>query len=789
LQSQVQEEETKTKYVGQSIRRIDSLAKVLGSVKYCYDIFLPGMLYGAIVTSPVAHAKIKRIDATAIEKIPGLKIVITADDVPDRRKGQLFFDRPVITRKARYVGDIVAVVAAETQEKAYDLAKQIKVEYEELSAVFDVTESFKKEPPTTIHEDLHELSVARSGHPLFEEESPFIRGLDKERPNVFSVFKGEVGNVSEAFQHADFIIQNEYATGRIYHAAVEPHVAIADANALTGEVTIWSSVQCPYRAKMELCFLFDLDPAKVNFVSPYVGGGFGSKSYLTVEDLALALALKAGRPVRLAFGRTDDFVSSVARNPTRTTVKDAVMKDGTIVAREMQFLFDAGAYNDATFKFVTSAIYAASAAYAIPNFKFESYGVYTNTPICGAFRGFGIPQVIWAIERQMDLIADSLRMDPVDVRRKNLVLSGYVNPLSEEDVGNIAVDECLNKVLEAVGYHERKAMKNSEGSWRNGIGVSICNKPIHMHRSSAHVKVHSNGDIEIRVGVQEIGTGSTTALAQIAAEVFKTPVEKVILVTGDTRLTPYDEGTAGSRVTAVTGSAVLRASEDALRKVFEFASKIMKEPVEELNYEDGQISVKRNPSKRLHVSNLFHETQYGIGTMAMTNAEIIGSATYDLKAELHGSRKLHQSYTYGAQAAEIRVNVDTGKVVIDRIVTAIDVGKAINPRNIETQVEGGVAMGIGSALYEEMVLNDKGELINDHFLDYKIPTPVELPSRMETIIVETKGNYGPFGAKAVGEFPAIITAQTIASAIYDAIGVQFKEIPITQEKIVQALSK
>ncbi|MEM4310819.1 MAG: xanthine dehydrogenase family protein molybdopterin-binding subunit [Nitrososphaerales archaeon] len=773
-------------YVGKNLPRIDSLEKVTGSAKYCYDLFFPNMLYAAVVSSKYAHAFIKRIDTTEALKLQGVRAIITSEDVPKKRKGQLFFDRPIITKKARYIGDVIAAIAADTEEIAYEAARKIKVEYEKLPAIFDVKEAFNINPKVIVHEDLDELIEASQGHPLFEQDAPFFRKILKDRPNVFANFEGEIGEVDKAFKEADFIVENEFKTGRVYHAAVEPHVAIANYNQHTGEVTIWSSCQCPYRAKMELCYLFDLEPSKVTFINPYVGGGFGSKGYLTIEDIALALSMKTNRAVRLAYSRRTDFLSTVIRNATYSRIRDAV-KNGKILAREMEVLFDAGAYNDATFKFTRSAIFAAIASYSIPNFRFKCYGVYTNTPVGGAYRGFGIQQVLWPVERQMDILAEKLSIDPVEIRKRHLPKKDGLNPLSKESLGDVKANECLEKVIEAIDYYNKKSEKKSNGKWKKGIGITMANKPIHLHHPSATVKIDMNGFVEVRVGVQEIGTGSLTALAQISSEALKTPMEKVKIVWGDTRLTPYDEGTAGSRVTALTGNAVLRACMKAREKALKLASKKLGIPWHELEYKNGEIFSKSFQDKKIHINELFYKTMYGLPSASIEHGEIIGNAIYDLKEETSGLRRFHQSYTWGAQGMELEVNTETGKVNILKVITAIDVGKAINPELVKSQIEGGVAMGIGLALYEELILNEQGEIINEHFLDYKIPTPFELPLDMETIIVESYDSYGPFGAKAVGEFPLCITPQTVASAIYDAIGIQFYEIPITSEKIFFAI--
>lgn len=736
--------------------------------------------------SPHAHARVLRVDPTRALALPGVKVVLTPDDVPGRHKGQLFMDRPILTRKARFVGDIVAAVAAESQALARKAAVLVDVEYEPLPALFDLDTAFSTDPPVIIHDEIEKYEVAQTGHPLFEKDSPYHIGRDTERPNTFGTSRAEVGDVERGFAEADLIIENEFTTGMCYQAPLEPHVAIGDVNPLTGDVTVYSACQSPYRAKMELCYLFNLPPSKVVFLNPPVGGGFGNKSYLTIEDLVVALSLKAKRPVKLVLPRHDDFTSTVCRNGSKVQIKDGVTKDGRILARDILVLFNAGAYNDATYKYIASSMYPAASSYKIPNFRVTCYGVYTNTLVNGAFRGFGMTEVIWATERQIDLIAAKLRIDPVEVRRKN-VIRDNVNSLNEE-MGEVKLVECLNHVVEAVGGGKRPR-EPPRGVLRRGVGIAVATKGVNMHKTSLTLKIHPDGVLELRSGSQEIGTGSMSGLAQIVAEEFKVPFDKVELVFGDTRLTPYDEGCTGSRAIAVNGSATVEVCRELKARIFAVAANILQEPAEALTYVNGRIFPRQRPERAFDVSELFYNTQYGVGTLAKESGELIASITYDLKSKVKGRRIYHQSYTVGAQAAEVEVNVETGRVRVLRTVTAVDVGTPLNPLNVEAQVEGGVAQGISTTLYEELRLDDQGRLLNPSFMDYRLLTAEEQPTQMETILVKSKNNFGPYGAKSVGEFPILPTGPAIASAIYDAIGIQFTHLPITQETVWKATQR
>ena len=772
-----------TDLLGKPLERKDGVEKVTGRMRYAADLVLPSMLQAVVITSPYPHARVVRVDASKISNLRGVKVVITADDVPDRRKGQLYMDRPIITREARFVGDIVAAVAAESEALARKAAQLIQIKYEQLPAVFDLEEAFSKNPPTIIHREIDSYRRAETGHPLVEKGGPFGIDRDRSRPNNYALLKVQIGDVEKEFREAHLVVENVFTTGMCYQAPLEPHVAMADVDPTTGRVTVYSACQSPYRAKMELCELFDLPPSHVTFINPPVGGGFGNKSYLTIEDLAVALSMKTRRPVKLVMPRHDDFTSTVCRNGSKITVKDGVSREGKLLARDMTVLFNAGAYNDATMKYIVSSVYAAASTYKIPNFRYSCYAVYTNTQVNGAFRGFGMSEVEWASERQIDIVAQKLGIDSVEIRKRTIIRDNRSSV--NEEMGDVRIEECLNRVLDAVDYSGSKQVRVSRnGTIRRGIGVAVGNKGINMHKTSMILKLHPDGDLELRTGSQEIGSGSISGLAQIVANEFKVPFEKVEVVTGDTRVTPYDEGCTGSRAIPINGSCAVVACNELKKKIFSLASKIIKAPAEKLDYADDKIFLRDDPQKSINVSELFVKTQFGVGTLAKEQGELIATATYELKDSIGDRPIYHQSFTVGAQAAEVEVDLETGRVDVIRVVTAVDVGKAINSLSVQNQIEGGVVQGIGTALYEELRIDDHGRLLNPSFMDYKILTAGEQPPIVESIIVESKGNFGPYGAKSIGEFPIIVTPPAIASAIFDAIGVQLTHMPMTKERVL-----
>lgn len=783
----VETELTRKSLIGEPLERKDALGKVTGRTKFAADLSLPNMLHAAVLTSPYPHAKVIRVDSSEVESLPGFKVVITADDVPDSRKGQLYQDRPILTRKARFVGDIVAAVAAESEALAQKAAALVKVEYEQLPAVFDLEEAFSRNPHTIIHEDIDSYRMAETGHPLIEKGSPFKIGRDRTRPNVFGMMKVEFGDVETALHKADRMFENVFSTGAIQHAPMETHAAIADVDPFTGDVTVYSASQSPYRAKMELCELFDLPPSKVRFINPPVGGSVGNKSYLTIEDLVVALSMKAKRPVKLVLPRTVDFTSTVDRNGSRVTIKDGFTNDGKIQARDVTILYDAGAYNDATMKYVVSSVYAGASSYKIPNYRFTCYAVYTNRQPYGAYRGFSCTEVEWAAEREMDIAAEQLGISLVEIRRKNLIRDNISSV--NEDLVEVKIEECLERVVKVVNDWRDREPPLSSRTVKRGFGIAIANEGINSHKTSMSLKLHFDGLLELRLGSNENGSGSTSGLAQIVANEFNVPFEKVEVVYGDTRITPYDEGITGARAIAQNGSACIMLCREFKKEILAFASKLINYPPEKLDIANGKIFPVNERDKAIDVSELFVKTQFGSGTMAKDRGELIKTVVYDMKTVIGNRPIYHQSYTVGAQGVEVEVHLETGRVNVLRMVNAVDVGRAINRQSVENQIEGASLHGLGTALYEEIKLGQDGKILNPSFMDYKIPTASEQPLEMQNIIVESLDNFGPYGAKSIGQYPIIVTGPAIASAIFNAIGIQLTHMPMTRERVLEAIEQ
>ena len=788
---------TEHSVVGKSVIRLDALEKVTGKARYCIDMKLLGMLYGKVLRSPYAHARITSIDTSKAENMPGVKAVITGKDVPDKRFGAAVFDQHMLARSVvRYIGDPVAAVAADTLDNAEKALELIEVKYEEIPGVFDIDEAWQTDPPAVVHKDLPKYELGKFPPPR----------LVPERPNVCSHRTLRHGDVERGFKEADLIIENRFTTTRLNHCAFEIHVCIAQAES-DGGLTIWAGRQSIFLAKQYLCNIFDLPPSKVRIIaSYYIGGGFGSKVTLYTEPIAAMLALKTGKPVRLAFTREEMFSSGGSRVPFVIYIKDGVKKDGTLVAREMRMLLGMGAYSGSGPLITSRSIYGIVAGYKIPNVKIDAYAVYTNEPIVTSFRGFGTSQPLWAIESQTDIIAEKLGMNAAELRRKNLLKEGDINGTGEI-VHSIGLRECLDKVAEFIEWDKKP--KEEESLWKRGKGLALGNKySMAPTTALALVKVQEDGTIEVRESADEMGQGCITVMGQIAAEEFKVSMDKIKVVWGDTAITPYfSRGSTSQRSTFNVGNAVRLACQDARRQLFEIASEKLGVSPEDMDTGDGKIYVKANPSKAINITELF-TAERGLlpgefGNYVEKTGEVIGRGIWVTRAApsdpdtaqipadaAQKGERLVGFYGYAASAVEVLVNTETGEVKIEKFGAASDVGFPLNPKMCEQQVEGAAGMGVSSALWEGVLL-DEGRVLNPNFRDYKMTTALNMPKmeNFKSFLVSAPHKDGPYGAKGTGETQITSTAPAIASAIYNAVGARIKDLPITREKILKALKE
>jgi carbon-monoxide dehydrogenase large subunit len=526
-------------------------------------------------------------------------------------------------------------------------------------------------------------------------------------------------------------------------------------------------------------------------LTPYIGGGYGGKGGIRAEPFAALLTQKTGRPVRMAFSREEMFLFGGHRVPYIVDIKDGVKKDGSLIAREMNVILAIGAYSDFGVLLVRRAAVGAVGTYRIPHFKLDSYGVYTNEPLTGALRGFGCPEVEWAIEQQMDVIAESLGIDPVEIRMKNILHEGD-RDVSGMVTRSTGMEECIDQVAEWIGWGQ--GLVQDDKLWVRAKGIAIGSKSVTAGAgmtSSVVVKVWQDGMIEVRHSAAEMGQGINTALAQIAAEEFGVPVEWVRMVTGDTAFCPFDFGSVASRSLICNGNALKVAIQDAKKQLFDLAAPLLQAVHEELVTRYGKIYIKGKTEKSVNISELF--TPLGIPKGGVV--EIMGKGSYASpyqpeNPETGQSERPVFDYSYTANAVEVAVNVETGEIKMLKCGMACDLGKAINPKIVEGQIDGGIGIGIGSTLYEEIFLKE-GRVINTSFADYHIPTSLDMPTGNNTraMIVETLESEGPFGAKGVGELSLIAVAPAIANAVYRATGIRMRDLPLTKEKVFQAIRK
>ena len=781
---------TEFSVIGKSVPRLDVLDKVTGAAKYTMDegVGLSGMLYGKVLFSPYPHADIVSVDTSRAERVPGVVAVMTGKDVPPERKGLLVDDRHILCReRVRFIGDAVAVVAAVNIEAAEEALDLIRIEYKELPAIFDVEEAMKPDCPVVLHPDFPNYI-----RPIYQ----YI-GRDLPGPNVHTHHKIRRGNMEEGFQKADLVLESRFSNDRITHCQLEPFNAVAYVES-DGSLIVWTSVHSAYSQTRDLiCRNFNLPLGRVRVRSSNIGGNFGAAP--RAERFASLLAIKTMRPVKVVYSRKDCFIDGLNRLPCVFYIKDGVKKDGTLLAREMKMIVNTGGYTDIAPLTIRNGAFHAS-QYRIPNFKWDGYGVYTNYPGCGPYRGFGSGESLWAVESQMDMIAKKLGIDPMELRKKNVIKEGEENVRSEI-THSIGAEECLDKAVEWIEWG--KPSEAATGNWVKGKGFALGNKYTQLDMvASASVKVYLDGALEVLHGSDEVGQGCNTLLAQIAAEEFKMPMEKIKVKAGDTALVAYDPGAISSKTTIFTGNAVRLACLDAKRQIFEQAAPKLGAAPQDLEIRNGEVYVRgASGGKTITISDLSlaelpraKGMQKAATCFADGGGEIVGKGVFygeptEEDPETGQGRALAMSYCYIVQAAEVAVDVETGMVKVLKCCTATDVGRAINPKMCEGQMEGGIAQGIGLALYEGFVFDEKGKLLNPNFVDYKFPGPREIPSgdNIKSMIVEAPHKDGPFGAKGMGEAAMNAIAPAIGNAIYNAVGVRIMDLPMTPERVLKAI--
>ena len=759
--------------IGKTFRRLDYETKVTGRAQYLADMSVPGMCHGKILRSPYPHARIKRIDASKALKVPGVMAVLTRDDILHDEGiepfyGPVFKDQTIVaTEKVRHVGDPVAAVAALTVDAAEEALKLIEVDYEELPAVLNVQDAIKPNP-TLVHESVR---IPESGFADLAELKPI------EGTNVCTHFRLNRGDIQKGFAEADHIFEDIFTLPATQHSFLETHACIASVEP-GGRITVWATTQNPFVVRTQLANIFKVPVSKVRVIVPYLGGGYGGKVYPKVEPITVALAQKAGRPVRVVLTREEVFYT-ITKHAAVIKMKTGVKNDGTLVARECEIHLDTGAYAEIGPRVAKKSGYTAAGPYKIPNLKIDSYSVYTNKPPAGAFRGFGVSQSAWAVESQMDIIAAALKIDPLALRKQN----GYDEGdkfVTEETLSAVGLKECLDEVAKSIGWGKKVEGKN-ETNIKRGKGLACMIKAtITPSISCAVVKLNEDASLSIYTGTVEMGQGSETVLAQIAGKELAIPLQTIQVLGVDTDVVPYDLTTSSSRSTFHMGKAVQLAAQDIMRQLKQIVVKEYGVPEDKVTFADGKI---RLPETQLDYAEVMFK-RFGMQGGTLVGE---GQVKTSVKNEF-GEKSTSAFWFFAAGAAEVEVDVDTGKFKLIKYATAVDVGKALNPLGCRQQLAGAAITGIGQAMFEEIAY-DNGQLINPNLVDYVLPSFGDMPPVIDPICVEVPDRNGPFGAKGIGESALIPVAPAIANAVFDAVGVRIRDLPIKAEKIFLALEE
>jgi CO/xanthine dehydrogenase Mo-binding subunit len=755
---------------GERVPMVDAVARVTGTIEYALDVALPGMLHGRALRSPHAHARVLRVDATPAEALPGVVAVVTgADFSPDGpvepRFGLFLRDQPVVAiDKVRHVGDPVAAVAAEDEETAEAGLALIEVEYEPLPAVLDVEEALADGAPL-VHEGLRELVSRR---PDFVERGPGFADT-----NLIHVFTQRRGDVEAGFAEADTVVENTFSCPPVQHVSLEPHVAVCRFDA--GRLTCWSSNQAPHWLAEQLAQMFRLPVTDVRVIVPTLGGAFGGKVDPTVEPIAAVLAWKARRPVRVCFTREEEFFTGT-KHGARVRIKSGFAADGTLLAHEATCWYDGGAYAKETPEKIFRG-YVSMGPYRVRNIHVDSYGVYTNRTPSTAFRGFGVPQVAWAHESQMDIAADALGIDPLELRLKNVYVAGDAFSTGEILDEDYHFPELLRTVAEKIEW-PTPPERERDGSRVRAKGIAAIVKGMSAFASTSTVKLNADGSLHVLTSSVEMGQGALTALAQIAAHEMGVPLERVRVSTPDTALTPFDQMTAASRTTNSMGRAIRSAVVVVKDQLLELASQQMEIAPADLEIADGLVRPKGAPDRALPIQAVLGRSRLG---------NLLGSGTYFKPIHLDtetgqgtGAPQWHPCVC----GCEVEVDEETGKVDVLHLELGLFLGRVVNPTQCELQVAGAALFGLGQALFEEILWDEEGQLLNPNLSDYMIPSFLDVPPRIGVTLLEEPDAIHVHG---IGETALPSIAPAVANAVSRAVGVRVRDLPLTPERVLSLL--
>jgi putative selenate reductase molybdopterin-binding subunit len=774
--------------VGKPETKVDAAKLVQGKPAFAADFEKRGMLVAKVLHSPVAHARITRVDASQALALPGVAAVLTWKDIPrvvystagqsDPIPGPL--DTFSLDSRVRFVGDRVAFVAAESEEIAAKALELIEVEFEPLPPVFDPAEAL------------------RPGAPVLHDEPEYVNfaGSDPSR-NLAAEIRIDIGNVEQGFAEADYIFEADYEVPKVQQAHIEPHVVITYWDE-DDRLVIRTSTQVPFHVRRQLAPVLGLPIKRIRVIKPRIGGGFGGKQEVMIEDVAAHLTIATGRPVIYEYTREEEFIAARSRHPMRIRLKTGVKQDGTITANEMYALSDTGAYGCHALTVTGNTGHKAMALYVgdgpfreKPNIRFYADVVYTNHPPAGAYRGYGVPQGFWPVERQMERIARKLGLDSVMFRLKNALRAGELQPFSTawsegrearpETIETNGLEECVRQGRAAIGWDQKFAnpvWRQIAGKphLRRGIGVALVMQGTaipYLDMGGASIKMNDDGSFNLLVGATDLGTGSDTVLGQMAAEVLGVPLNDILVYSSDTDFTPFDKGAYASSTTYISGAAVVRAAEQAAGRIRQRAAKMFNEGTDFEPVSPGDIHLEDRQAIAPDGRTL---TMSEIGHHALHRADqeqIMGIGSYVSPVA---------PPPFAAQFAQVLVDIETGQVTVEKLVMAVDSGVIVNPITASGQIEGGMTQALGYAVCEEMVYDGEGRARETSFRDYHIFQAHEMPE-LTTIFVETFEPSHPFGVKAVAEIPMDGVAPAVGNAVLDACGVNIDANPVTPEKI------
>jgi CO/xanthine dehydrogenase Mo-binding subunit len=749
--------------IGRSVRRADGEAKVTGAATYCLDRELPRMLHAKLLRSPVAAGTIVRLDAEKARTLPGVRAIVTAADAPGRG-GMFIKDQPLFADGiVRYIGEPVAAVAADTLDQARAALHAIELEIDSTPSVTEIEQAIADGAPL-VHEDWEHYEAAiegdRNGNRLWEAELT-------------------TGDVEHAFARDDVVVlEDEFRVPRQHQSYIEPRCAVAAFE--TGRYLIHTSTQFPALVRDRTAEALGVRSSAVRIVADTVGGGFGGKLDAGPEPYAALLSRLARRPVKLVYSRSEEFVAGTMRENAIVKLRSAVTRDGDVVAQEAEWLMDAGAYAGETPAIAGIAMLTVAGAYRVGAVRYRGHAVYTNTPPTGSFRGVCGPYMVFAAERHLDRIANQLGIDRRELRLRNAYRPGDRMP-NGQTLPDTAFAEAFERIEQIAPWNELNRRRPY-----HGVGIAAVTWLTNPLAGSATLKLNEDGTIGLITAATDIGSGAvSTGLVQIVAEELGVAPEDVLLHAPDTDAAPYDAGAQGSRTVYNVGNAIVRAAADVRGQIFTRSADLMEAAAEDLRLVDGHVEVAGSPSRRSPLADVAAAALAEGGPIAATGSAVSAPAPIDLATMRGGYFRHFNAPTFHVHLAEVEVDPDTGRVTILRYIVAQDVGRAINPSGIEGQIHGGVAQGVGYALYENIRIED-GRILESDLETYRLPGAFDVP-RVETILLEHPDPDGPHGAKGAGEPPIVPAAAVIANAISDAVGHHFTQLPITPFDVLAAL--